>query len=197
MIVKINSEVQNSFPGLKVHFVKLDTSIFVAKINNPGIEQFTATSLEKNAYKRFRSLVAGSTPLAVERLRQFHNASDLPRPDPITAQIIKVSYVTDLPITVFSCDEFDSVTLRFAEQGEIIRDNNTTYPLKRGALIADTPAGILGHFGIKSSRLGKISRNSKSIVILSFGVDKITNKKSRALIEYLSKELQQIPTNPL
>lgn len=188
MKVTIDPVVHKTFPDLAVFFSVIQekdiTSSFVC---DPDIR---LSEEEIAAYRSFRTAIAGDTLLAVERLKSFDNPENLPSPDPLTGFIIKASYRSSIPITVFSNDTFDTVQLRLSIDGDALVRKGVREQLPSGSLIADTEQGILGRLGIRSASVGELTiGKTESVVVLSFGCSKSTNKKSKDLVDYAVSKL--------
>ncbi|HMS50445.1 MAG TPA: hypothetical protein PKA02_03365 [Candidatus Saccharibacteria bacterium] len=193
MKVTIDEAVRKAVPELKLFFQAAQLQDISRNLESLDPQFLTSVKLNKSEvaeYRVFREKVAGDDSLAVERLRSYDNSHDLPSPDPLTSLVIQASYSTNLPVTVFAVDEFDSVSIRFATEGDVLKTKSGDVQIKPHSLIADTDKGVLGILGIKSSSLGKINQNTKEVAILSFGCSQATNKKSKKLVEQVVQELQ-------
>ncbi len=193
MKLTIDTQVEQALPELKIFFETLPKPLsFQHATLKPQL--FTSTKLTKaelSQYRKFRRKIAGDERLAAERLRAYPSPDSLPTPDPLTSAVIQASYHTGIPITVFSADTFDAITLRFAGANNVLATNRGNSPISTGALIADTKLGVLGIFGIKSSVLGKILPTTQRITILSFGVSTPTYKKSCALVQLVTRNISE------
>ena len=203
MKITLSKELQQAMPELGIFFEELPVTNLTSDLDTADLKELLILRLnrtEQAQYARFRELVAGKTLLAVERLRQFSSPDDLPSPDSITALVIKHSYYTQIPITVFCSDSFTQVVLRYSREGEALEHDKFHEIIPSDSVIADTDRGILGIFGIKSADLGKITGSSKSLVVLSFDVSSTTRNKSRELVKLTSHRLRQsmqLPNNQL
>lgn len=193
MKVAIDDAVCKAIPELKIFFKTVQLQAADRNIKPLDSQSLARLELNKNEvaeYRAFRGKIAGNELLAVERLKSYGSISDLPSPDRLTNLVIQASYHTNVPITIFSVDEFDSVSIRFAIEGDVLKTKKGDIQIKPHSLIADTEHGILGVLGIKSSFLGKLNPDTQQVAVLSFGCSQETNKKSMGLVEQITQELQ-------
>lgn len=183
----IDKNVKKSLPELTVFFKVFDASRLRSDfLSKERISANKLTSDEVAEYKRFRRKISGKTKFAVERLSKLNSEMELPNPDPLTGAVIKASYLTNLPITIFPVDSISAVYVRFSDGGEALETNNHHLNIRPGSVVADTAGGLLGIFGIKSSKLAKIKPDSKKIAVLSFGCNRETSAKCQKLIDQIN-----------
>ncbi len=193
MKVVLDASVRKVIPELEVFYKVIqvrEISDDIGSLNLKALDGLRLSRQEKASYSKFREKFAESSLLAVERLKSYPTIKDLPVPDPLTGLIIKASYYTDIPITVFSVDEFNSVEIRFSVKGEYLKTKNGSTPIKPHSIIAVTEKGILGILGIRSSYLGKLKPDSQEVAVLSFGCSQITSIKSKELLLQTITQLQ-------
>lgn len=193
MKITINNAVRKVVPELELFFDVVqvrDIRRRSSSLDLKHLRDLTLDEREKASYREFRNKVAGNDLLAVERLKSYQSIADLPAPDPLTSIVIQASYHTDIPITVFSIDEFSSVKLRFSTKGDCLRTKQGDIHIKPHSLIADTDKGILGVLGIKSSSRGRLTSTTQRVAILSFGCSRATSMKSKNLVERVVEGLE-------
>lgn len=192
MKIRIDDKVHQVFPELKIFFDVIKSRSIAAKpqsLNAERLVKYKLNEKEVAEYQAFRQKIAGDDQLAVERLKNFKSEHDLPAPDPLTSRIIQASYLTDLPITIFSADKFDSILVRFSDDNDVLDIKDHSETIKLNSLVASTECGVLGVLGIKSSSLGKLSDKSGKLVILSFSCSQNTGVKSEGIVRQMIKEL--------
>jgi DNA/RNA-binding domain of Phe-tRNA-synthetase-like protein len=187
MKITIDQEVKTKFPELGVFYRVIQNAALNHSVRSDhnGVK---LTDEEFEDYRQFRSKNSGELLLAVERL--LERSKSLPEPDPLTSLIIQTSYSTRLPLTVFCSDSFSSVTIRFSRSNDVLKLNERSESIKPGLLVADTDHGIMGVFGIKSSTLGRVTSESKNLVVLSFACSERTKAKASKLVEIMADKLE-------
>lgn len=191
MKVIINKDVQEKYTEFTVFYKTL--KVKPNKINSSfdfnKLKKLILNDNEINKYKEFRKDISELDILAVERLSKYSSLNDLPKPDPFTSFIIQASYLTNIPITIFSAEEFQTINIRFSDKKDKLLTKNGLESIPFNSLIADTEKGILGVLGIKSSLIGRIKPNTKLCTILSFGCDTKTSKKSDKLVKLVTDSI--------
>lgn len=188
MKMTIDDAVKAKFPELHVFFKIIQDGVLACDLNNVVRQDIALTDSEFADYQLFRKKSSGNTLLAVERLLE-RDKDNLPKPDPITSQIVRVSYKTRLPLTIFCSDSFSSIVIRFSKTGDVLKFDEHDEVVYPGLLVADTNQGLLGILGTESSSLGKLSNRSGSLVILSFGCGMRTSIKSKQLVDDVTSGL--------
>lgn len=195
MNLSIASEVRRAFPELRIYYCEVRNNAVRTsfKAKNIPKNSFRLTESEYAELQSFRSKLSKDL-FAVERLQKYKNEKQLPISDPITTEIIRLSYASRLPITSFCNDTFNNVTIRFSKPGETILVKDIPTLINDKSIVADTEKGLLGVMGIKSTRLGKIEKESKNIVILSFGYSDSMCRKSKSAVQVIGCMLNEEST---